>query len=98
MVPMRKQYLHVSVHPCSKCQGPVVSASLAVREDVISKETDIRQVGAICVSCGLRDHHNANGEVTVRHFPPMEWEAEGAADSQAQTTAFVKALDRADLR
>jgi hypothetical protein len=89
---MRKQYLHVSVHSCNKCQGPVVSASLAVRENVISKETDIRQVGAICLSCGLRDH-NANGGVNVRHFPPMEWEAERAADSQAQTTASVRALD-----
>lgn len=94
---MRKQYLHISVHSCNKCQGPVVSASLAVRENAISKETDIRQVGAICLSCGLRDH-NASGKVNVRHFPPMEWEPEGAADSHTQTTAFVKALDRADLR
>lgn len=97
MAPMRKQYLHVSVHSCNKCQGPVVSASLAVRENAISKETDIRQAGAICLSCGLRDH-NANGKVSVRHFPPMEWEPEGAADSHIQTTAFVKQLDRADLR
>jgi hypothetical protein len=94
---MRKQYLHVSVHSCNKCQGPVASASLAIRENVISKETDIRQLGAICLLCGLRDQ-NANAEVNVRHFPPMEWEAAGAADSQAQTTAFVRALDRADLR
>lgn len=93
---MRKQYLHVSVHSCNKCQGPVVSASLAVRENAISKETDIRQVGAICLSCGLRDH-NATGKVNVRHYPPMEWD-EGAADSDTQTTAFVNALDCADLR
>ena len=94
---MRKQYLHLSVHSCNKCQGPAVSASLAVRENVISKETDIRQVGAICVSCGLRDQ-NANGKASVRHFPPMEWEPEGAADSYSQTSALVKALDRADPR
>ena len=93
---MRKQYLHVSVHSSNKCQGPVVSASLAVRENVISKETDFRQVGAICVSCGLRDH-NANGKVRVRHFPPMEWEPEGAVDAHSQTSALVKELDRADL-
>jgi hypothetical protein len=54
-------------------------------------------VGAICLSCGLLDH-NANGKVNVRHFPPMEWEPEGAADSHTHTIAFVKALDRADLR
>ena len=93
---MRKQYLHVSVHSCDKCQGPVLSASLAVRENAISNETDIRQVGAVCLSCGLRTH-TTNGKVSVRHFPPMEWEPGGAADSHTQTSSFVKALDRADL-
>ena len=38
---MRKQYLRLSVYPCEKCEGPVISGSLAVRENEISKETDI---------------------------------------------------------
>jgi hypothetical protein len=41
---MTKQYLHLSAYPCDVCKGPVVAGSLAVRENVISKETDIRQV------------------------------------------------------
>jgi hypothetical protein len=93
---MRKQYLHLSVYSCNKCHGPMVSASLAVRENAISKETDIRQVGAICLSCGLRDH-NANGMVNVRHCPPMEWEPADAIDLRSLTSAFVEALNRADL-
>jgi hypothetical protein len=40
--PMRKQYLHLSVYSCDQCDGPVVTGSLAVRENEISKETDIR--------------------------------------------------------
>jgi hypothetical protein len=70
---MRKQYLHLSACPCDKCHGPVVSASLAVRENVISKETDIRRLGAICVSCGHRQL-DATGQAGVRHFSPVEWD------------------------
>ena len=90
---MRKQYLHLSAYSCDCCHGPVVSASLAVRENVISKETDIRQVGAICLSCGHRQQ-NATGTAAVRHFLPMEWDA---TDRPNQTAALVAALDRADL-
>ena len=45
---MRKQYLPFSAYSCDRCSGPVVAGSLAVRENEISKETDIRQVGAVC--------------------------------------------------
>jgi len=93
---MRKQYLHLSAYSCDKCHGPVVSASLAVRENVISKETDIRQVGAICLSCGHRQTNEA-GTVGVRHFSPVEWEPAHAIDPRNLTTAFVEALNRADL-
>ena len=73
---MRKQYLHLSVYSCDSCYGPVVSASLAVRENAISKETDIRQVGAICLSCGHRQQ-NGMGTAAVNHYLPMEWEPLG---------------------
>jgi hypothetical protein len=93
---MRKQYLHLSAYSCDKCQGPVVSASLAVRENVISRETDIRQVGAICLSCGYRQHP-APGPVHVCHFWPVEWESTERVDVGHLTSAFVEALTRADL-
>jgi hypothetical protein len=93
---MRRHYLHLSAYSCDECYGPVVSASVAVRENVISKETDIRQVGAICVSCGHRQPSAAVGAV-VRHFSPVEWEPAHAIDLRSLTTAFVEALDRAEL-
>ena len=93
---MRKQYLHLSAYSCDSCHGPVVSASLAVRENAISKETDIRQVGAICLSCGHRQQ-NATGTTAVRHFLPMEWESEDPSAGLSQTAALVAALDRSDL-
>lgn len=93
---MRKQYLHLTAYSCDSCHGPVVSASLAVRENAISKETDITQVGAVCLSCGHRDH-NTNGTANVRHFPPVEWEPADATGLRRLTSALVEALDRADL-
>lgn len=93
---MSKQYLHLSAYSCDKCHGPVVSASLAVRENAISKETDIRQVGAMCLACGQRQH-NAIGTVGVRHFSPVEWGTADAIDLRHLTTAFMEALNRADL-
>jgi hypothetical protein len=46
---MKKQYLHLSAYSCDKCAGPVIAGSIGVRENEISKETDIRGVGAICL-------------------------------------------------
>jgi len=93
---MRKQYLHLSAYSCDKCHGPVVSASLAVRENAISKETDIRQVGAICLSCGYRQDQ-ATEPARARHVLPMEWDPADAIDLRHLTTAFVEALNRAEL-
>jgi hypothetical protein len=70
---MKRQYLHLSVYACDECKGPVVTGSLAVRENEISKETDIRQVGAICLSCGRRQNRKIEAGV-IRAFPPVEWE------------------------
>jgi hypothetical protein len=76
---MKKQYLHLSAYSCDKCHGPVVAGSLAVRENEISKETDIRQVGAICLSCGHRQSEGTEAGVT-RKFPPVQWESMNAID------------------
>lgn len=71
---MRKQYLHLSAYSCDQCDGPVVAGSLAVRENEISKETDIRALGEMCLSCGHRQHHAGVASFT-RHFLPVEWQA-----------------------
>jgi hypothetical protein len=93
---MRKQYLHLSAYPCDTCAGPVVAGSLAVRENEISKETDIRQVGAICLSCGHRQS-TATAPARARHLLPMEWATVSAIDARHLTTAFVETLNRAEL-
>ena len=71
---MRKQYLHLSVYVCNQCNGPAVAGTLAVRENDISKETEIRMVGEICLSCGHRQHQAGSADF-ARHFPPTEWPA-----------------------
>jgi hypothetical protein len=93
---MRRQYLHLSAYPCDACAGPVIAGSLGVRENEISKETDIRPVGAICLACGHRQCA-ATEPARVRHLMPMEWAPTNAVQASSQTTAFVEALNRAEL-
>jgi hypothetical protein len=91
---MRKQYLHLSAYPCDLCTGPVIAGSFSIRENEISKETEIRQAGAICLSCGHRQEE-ATGPARARHLSPVEWDA-GGAIAAADTSAFVKAVSRAE--
>ncbi len=93
---MRKQYLHLCAYQCDACEGPVIAGSTAVRENEISKETDIRQVGAICLSCGHRQD-NATEPARPRHLPPIAWDVVGVADACHPTAAFVGAVNRAEL-
>lgn len=93
---MRKQYLHLSAYRCDMCKGPVIAGWLGVRENVISKETNIRPVGAICLSCGHRQDSAAEPG-RVRHLMPMEWEPADEIDRRHLTTAIVEALNRAEL-
>jgi hypothetical protein len=93
---MKKQYLHLCAYPCDACAGPVIAGSLAVRENEISKETEIRQVGSICLSCGHRQD-TATAPASARHLLPIAWEAADASKASRLTTAFVEALNRAEL-
>ena len=91
---MRKQYLHLSVFLCDKCNGPVVAGSLAIRENALSKATDISQVGAICLSCGHRQSQVAERGIT-RQFLPVEWRSENSVDGSHFQKAFSEMLHRA---
>ena len=93
---MKKQYLHLAAYPCDKCAGPVVAGTVAVRENEISKETNIRQVGAICLSCGHRQD-KATEPARLRYLPPIAWEVVGARVGDLPA-ACVKAFDHAELR
>jgi hypothetical protein len=93
---MRRQYLHLSAYPCDKCTGPVIAGSLALRENEISKETEIRQVGAICLSCGHRQD-KATDPALARHFPPVEWEPVRVPDAGHLRTEYLEVLNRTEL-
>jgi hypothetical protein len=93
---MKKHYLHLCAYPCDECGGPVIAGSTAVRENEISKETGIRQVGAICLSCGHRQD-KATEPGRVRHLLPIAWEPAGETDACNPTVVFVEALNRAEL-
>jgi hypothetical protein len=85
---MKKQYLHLTAYSCDKCAGPVIAGSIGVRENEISKETDIRQVGAICLSCGHRQSQ-ANTPRATRCFPPMQWESMEAIKASPGTAELL---------
>ena len=86
---MKRQYLHLCAYSCDKCRGPVVSASLGVRENEISKENQIRQVGAICLECGHRQNQAAE-RLRARFLPPIEWGPAGAINAGDPRSAFVE--------
>lgn len=94
---MRKHYLHLSTFPCDTCAGPVVAGSTAVRENEISKETEIRSVGPpICLSCGHRQA-TATEPARVRHLLPISWEPVGRVDNRLPTAAYVEEISHAEL-
>jgi hypothetical protein len=93
---MKKQYLHLTVFPCDTCSGPVLSGSTAVRENEISKETDIRSVGGpICLSCGHRQDGPTEPE-RARHLPPLAWEPAPPVKARQLTASSLEVLDHAE--
>lgn len=78
----------------TNAKGPVISGSVAVREREISKETDIREIGAICLPCGHRQSKRTGTGVT-RDFAPVQWESMKAIDTGHISTAFGEVLNRA---
>jgi len=81
---MKKQYLHLSAYPCDLCAGPVIAGFFSVRENEISKATEITQAGA-------------TEPARARHLSPVEWDAGGAIAAGDRPT-FLNALSHAELR
>lgn len=79
-----KHYLHLYAFPCDKCNGPVVVGSLGTREDDISNETAVSEIGAVCLACGVRPETMIE-PLAGHRFRPVEWEwvirKQAAADS-----------------
>ena len=68
-------YLHLVAFPCEKCQGPVILGWIGTREDDIARETEIKEAGAVCLSCGFRpDTKTRIDPLEACHFRPVQWE------------------------
>src|SRR5947207_1596556 len=64
-------YLHLSAFPCAHCNGPVIAGQMGTREDDIARETEFREIGAVCLFCGRRSA--AMPEPSMEHrFRPVE--------------------------
>ena len=66
-------YLHLSAFPCEQCKGPVILGWMGIREDDIARETGIRTLGAVCLSCGRRPEPQI-APVEACQFRPVRWE------------------------
>ena len=93
---MRKHYLHIVAYSCDKCGGPVISGSTAVRDNEISRETEIRQVGAICLSCAHRQTESGAPRET-RNFPPVPWDAPKLIEPEHLVRAYFEDVSGKDL-
>ena len=93
---MRKQYLHLSAYPCDACAGPVIAGSLRIRENEISKETQVRHVGAICLSCGHKQDQ-ATQPARACHLPPVEWGLMEATEARPLVATLVQAINGTEL-
>ena len=69
---MKTKFLHISAYSCDKCEGPVIAGAFGTRETEITRESDLTQVGAVCLSCGNKQAETLDTTV-VRQFAPVEW-------------------------
>lgn len=68
-------HLHIFAVRCAKCNGPAIVGSLGTRQDDISREINIRQLGAICLVCGFKPEVVAEPSMEHRFRPvPWNWE------------------------
>lgn len=69
---MATHYIHLSASVCGECKGPVISGTGSTRETEIERETNIRQIGSRCLSCG-KQYAGIPAAGVVRHLAPFEW-------------------------
>ena len=65
-------FLHLYAFRCTQCNGPVIVGSLGTRPDDISREINVRQIGALCLACGFRPEIIVDPAVEHR-FRPVQW-------------------------
>ena len=85
---MRAHYLHLAAFDCIACNGPVISGSVTTRETAIQRETGIKQVGAICLTCGKR-YNSLPTSRAVRHIAPFEWNFVSNKEEHEESASVV---------
>ena len=65
-------FLHLSAFRCANCNGPVIVGSLGTRPDDISREVNVRELGALCLACGFKPEIVAGPALEFR-FRPVQW-------------------------
>lgn len=73
-----------------------ISGSIVIRKNEISKETEDRPVGAICLSCGHRQS-KATGLGGTRNLPPVQGDVEKAIDKDHLVSAYFEDVNREGL-
>jgi hypothetical protein len=69
---MKIHYLSLSAFTCVECNGPVISGSIATRENEIQRPTESRPIGSICLAC-KKQYRSLPTSRAVRHIAPFEW-------------------------
>ena len=77
---MPTHYLHLAAFTCDACNGPVISGSFATRETETQRESDIQNIGSICLSCGKQ--FTSLPTSCVRQIAPLEWVSREPAPKQ----------------
>jgi hypothetical protein len=83
---MQTHYLHLAAFTCDACNGPVISGSFATRETEIQRESDIREIGSVCLSC-RKQYSSLPASRPVRHMAPVEWESREPASKEQNVSA-----------
>lgn len=78
---MQRHYLRLAAFACNACKGPVISGSFTTRENEIQRETDIREIGSVCLSCG-KTYSSIPVTSRVLYIAPLDWEEPYSADRQ----------------
>ena len=62
-------------------------------QNEISKETEVKQVGAVCLSCGHRQS-KATGSGDTHDFPPIQWDIENGIQTEHLVSAYFEEVNR----
>lgn len=78
---MPTHYLHLAAFTCDACNGPAVLGSFATRETETQRETNIQEIGSVCLCCGKR-FSSLPVSQTIRRMAPLEWDSRETAPKQ----------------